>query len=78
MYNFFFRSRTSICTGIVDRSESVCHQDSVDRLSPLSNTNITQSRDSDCQWSDVTVDLEKFSDVELESLQRQTEVCFLK
>ncbi|KAL9921513.1 salt-inducible kinase 3 isoform 2-T12 [Glossina fuscipes fuscipes] len=67
------RSRTSITTGIVDRSDTLHSQDLVDRLSPLSNTNATQST-LDYQWSDVSGDLEKFSDIELECLQRQNEL----
>uniref|UniRef100_A0A1A9WJ88 Protein kinase domain-containing protein n=1 Tax=Glossina brevipalpis TaxID=37001 RepID=A0A1A9WJ88_9MUSC len=67
------RSRTSITTGIVDRSEPLHSQDTVDRLSPLSNTNATQNT-LDNHWSDVSVDLEKFSDIELECLQRQNEL----
>ncbi|XP_065366663.1 uncharacterized protein Sik3 isoform X2 [Calliphora vicina] len=67
------RSRTSITTGVVDRSEPL-HQDTLDRLSPLSNTGVTQTG-MDYMWSDVSVNLEKYSDIDLDCLQRQSENC---
>ncbi|XP_013114508.2 uncharacterized protein LOC106092255 isoform X1 [Stomoxys calcitrans] len=66
------RSRTSITTGIVDRSEPL-QADSIDRLSPLVNTNSAQTG-AEYQWTDIYVELEKFSsDIELECLQGQNE-----
>ncbi|XP_017492070.1 PREDICTED: uncharacterized protein LOC108380158 isoform X2 [Rhagoletis zephyria] len=63
--------KTSITTGVVDRSEPI-KQESVDRLSPLTNTNALQSG-LGFHWSDVSVDLEKFGDFELECLARPNE-----
>ncbi|XP_016957241.1 uncharacterized protein LOC108029485 isoform X3 [Drosophila biarmipes] len=63
--------KTSITTGVVDRSELV-KQESLDRLSPLSNANASTSA-SGYGWSDVAVDLEKFGDFELECLARSNE-----
>ncbi|XP_039969416.1 uncharacterized protein LOC126756086 isoform X2 [Bactrocera neohumeralis] len=63
--------KTSITTGVVDRSEPI-KQESVDRLSPLTNTNGLQGG-LGFQWTDVAVDLEKFSDFELECLARPNE-----
>ncbi|XP_017837515.1 uncharacterized protein LOC108596364 isoform X1 [Drosophila busckii] len=62
----YSRSRkTSITTGIVDRSEPV-KQESLDRLSPLSSANAA--------WcADVAVDLEKYGEFELECLARPNE-----
>jgi len=69
----YSRSRkTSITTGVVDRSELV-KQESLDRLSPLSSANASSSA-SGYGWSDVAVDLEKFGDFELECLARSNEV----
>ncbi|KAM7345928.1 salt-inducible kinase 3 isoform 2-T6 [Cochliomyia hominivorax] len=65
------RSRTSITTGVVDRSEPI-HEDTLDRLSPLSNTGASQAG-MEYVWSDVSVNLEKYSDIELDCLQRQSE-----
>lgn len=68
------RSRTSITTGIVDRSESVTQTDTIDdRLSPLNNTNMAQAA-LGLKCSETNVDLEKFSDLELEVMQRSNEV----
>ncbi|XP_016991484.1 uncharacterized protein LOC108053371 isoform X3 [Drosophila rhopaloa] len=68
----YSRSRkTSITTGVVDRSEPV-KQESLDRLSPLSNANASSSA-LGFGWSDVAVDLEKFGDFELECLARSNE-----
>ncbi|XP_016943301.1 uncharacterized protein Sik3 isoform X3 [Drosophila suzukii] len=68
----YSRSRkTSITTGVVDRSELV-KQESLDRLSPLSSANASSSA-SGYGWSDVAVDLEKFGDFELECLARSNE-----
>ncbi|XP_017040848.1 LOW QUALITY PROTEIN: uncharacterized protein LOC108087804 [Drosophila ficusphila] len=68
----YSRSRkTSITTGVVDRSEPV-KQESLDRLSPLSNANASTSA-LGFGWSDVAVDLEKFGDLELECLARSNE-----
>ncbi|XP_052841948.1 uncharacterized protein LOC128256000 isoform X3 [Drosophila gunungcola] len=68
----YSRSRkTSITTGVVDRSEPV-KQESLDRLSPLSNANASSSA-LGFGWSDVAVDLEKFGDFELECLARANE-----
>lgn len=66
-----FRSRkTSITTGIVDRSEPI-KQESVDRLSPLTNTS--------SGWSEVSVDFEKFIEVESDnSGTRSNEVKIFK
>ncbi|XP_053963990.1 uncharacterized protein LOC128866947 isoform X2 [Anastrepha ludens] len=63
--------KTSITTGVVDRSEPI-KQESIDRLSPLTNTNALQSG-LGFQWTDVSVDLEKFGDFELECLARPNE-----
>lgn len=69
----YSRSRkTSITTGVVDRSEPV-KQESLDRLSPLSNANASSSA-LGFGWSDVAVDLEKYGDFELECLARSNEV----
>ncbi|XP_073848924.1 salt-inducible kinase 3 isoform X2 [Musca autumnalis] len=66
------RSRTSITTGMVDRSEPL-QQDTLDRLSPLVNTNVTQT-ESVNPWTDIYVELEKFSsDIELERMQGPNE-----
>ncbi|XP_061401261.1 uncharacterized protein LOC133337013 [Musca vetustissima] len=66
------RSRTSITTGMVDRSEPL-QQDAMDRLSPLVNTNVAQP-ESICPWTDLNVELEKFSsDIELERMQGPNE-----
>lgn len=68
----YSRSRkTSITTGVVDRSEPV-KQESLDRLSPLSNANASSSA-LGFGWSDVAVDLEKYGDFELECLARSNE-----
>ncbi|KMY94920.1 serine/threonine-protein kinase par-1 isoform X4 [Drosophila simulans] len=68
----YSRSRkTSITTGVVDRSEPV-KQESLDRLSPLSNANATSSA-LGFGWSDVTVDLEKYGEFELECLARSND-----
>nr|XP_017013876.2 uncharacterized protein LOC108068670 isoform X3 [Drosophila takahashii] len=68
----YSRSRkTSITTGVVDRSELV-KQESLDRLSPLSNANASSSA-LGYGWSDVAVDLEKYGDFELECLARSNE-----
>lgn len=70
----FDRSRTSITTGMVDRSEPL-QQDSLDRLSPLVNTNAAQP-ESTYPWTDINVELEKFSsDIELERMKGPNEVC---
>ncbi|XP_049308167.1 uncharacterized protein LOC105230646 isoform X7 [Bactrocera dorsalis] len=63
--------KTSITTGVVDRSEPI-KQESIDRLSPLTNTNGLQGG-LGFQWTDVAVDLEKFGDFELECLARPNE-----
>ncbi|XP_032590033.1 uncharacterized protein LOC6560691 isoform X3 [Drosophila grimshawi] len=69
----YSRSRkTSITTGIVDRSEPV-KQESLDRLSPLSNANASSSALGFGWCADVGVDLEKFGDIELECLARPNE-----
>jgi len=69
----YSRSRkTSITTGVVDRSEPV-KQESLDRLSPLSNANASSSA-LGFGWSDVAVDLEKYGDFELECLARSNDV----
>ncbi|XP_068144703.1 uncharacterized protein Sik3 isoform X2 [Drosophila tropicalis] len=66
----YSRSRkTSITTGVVDRSEPMVKQESLDRLSPLSNANASSSA-LGFGWTDVAVDLEKFGDFELECLAR--------
>ncbi|XP_005176429.1 uncharacterized protein LOC101900590 isoform X2 [Musca domestica] len=66
------RSRTSITTGMVDRSEPL-QQDSLDRLSPLVNTNAAQP-ESTYPWTDINVELEKFSsDIELERMKGPNE-----
>ncbi|XP_019895401.1 uncharacterized protein LOC101900590 isoform X3 [Musca domestica] len=68
----FDRSRTSITTGMVDRSEPL-QQDSLDRLSPLVNTNAAQP-ESTYPWTDINVELEKFSsDIELERMKGPNE-----
>lgn len=70
----YSRSRkTSITTGVVDRSEPV-KQESLDRLSPLSNATNASSTALGFGWSDVAVDLEKYGDFELECLARANEV----
>lgn len=72
----YSRSRkTSITTGVVDRSEPV-KQESLDRLSPLSNANASSSALGFGWCSDVGVDLEKYGDFELECLARPNEVSF--
>uniref|UniRef100_A0A0A1X8U8 non-specific serine/threonine protein kinase n=1 Tax=Zeugodacus cucurbitae TaxID=28588 RepID=A0A0A1X8U8_ZEUCU len=63
--------KTSITTGVVDRSEPI-KQESIDRLSPLTNTNALQGG-LGFQWTDVSVDLEKFGELELECLARTNE-----
>ncbi|XP_018795926.1 PREDICTED: uncharacterized protein LOC108973260 isoform X1 [Bactrocera latifrons] len=63
--------KTSITTGVVDRSEPI-KQESIDRLSPLTNTNGLQGG-LGFQWTNVAVDLEKFGDFELECLARPNE-----
>ncbi|XP_034479639.1 uncharacterized protein LOC117785638 isoform X2 [Drosophila innubila] len=69
----YSRSRkTSITTGIVDRSEPV-KQESLDRLSPLSNANASNSTLGFGWCADVGVDLEKYGDFELECLARTNE-----
>ncbi|XP_064544254.1 uncharacterized protein Sik3 isoform X2 [Drosophila montana] len=69
----YSRSRkTSITTGVVDRSEPV-KQESLDRLSPLSNANASSSALGFGWCSDVGVDLEKYGDFELECLARPNE-----
>ncbi|KAH8336814.1 hypothetical protein KR059_004259 [Drosophila kikkawai] len=69
----YSRSRkTSITTGVVDRSEPV-KQESLDRLSPLSSATNTSSTALGFGWSDVAVDLEKYGDFELECLARSNE-----
>ncbi|KAM8714187.1 hypothetical protein ACLKA7_014342 [Drosophila subpalustris] len=71
----YSRSRkTSITTGVVDRSEPV-KQESLDRLSPLSNANASNTTlGFGFGWcADVGVDLEKFGDFELECLARSNE-----
>ncbi|XP_030369599.1 uncharacterized protein LOC115634549 isoform X2 [Scaptodrosophila lebanonensis] len=68
----YSRSRqTSITTGVVDRSEPV-KQESLDRLSPLTNANAS-STTLGFGWTDVAVDLEKFGDLELECMARTNE-----
>ncbi|KRJ99976.1 uncharacterized protein LOC6531042 isoform X4 [Drosophila yakuba] len=68
----YSRSRkTSITTGVVDRSEPV-KQESLDRLSPLSNANASSSA-LGFGWSDVAVDLEKYGEFELECLARSND-----
>lgn len=64
--------KTSITTGVVDRSEPI-KQESIDRLSPLTNTNALQGG-LGFQWTDVSVDLEKFGEFELECLARPNEL----
>ncbi|XP_017960836.1 uncharacterized protein LOC108654203 isoform X2 [Drosophila navojoa] len=70
----YSRSRkTSITTGVVDRSEPV-KQESLDRLSPLSsNVNASNTALGFGWCADVGVDLEKFGDFELECLARANE-----
>ncbi|XP_051861375.1 uncharacterized protein LOC117571311 isoform X3 [Drosophila albomicans] len=69
----YSRSRkTSITTGVVDRSEPV-KQESLDRLSPLSNANASNTALGFGWCADVGVDLEKFGDFELECLARPNE-----
>ncbi|KAH8356321.1 hypothetical protein KR200_010566 [Drosophila serrata] len=69
----YSRSRkTSITTGVVDRSEPV-KQESLDRLSPLSSATNASSTALGFGWSDVAVDLEKYGDFELECLARSNE-----
>ncbi|XP_069964879.1 uncharacterized protein Sik3 isoform X3 [Bactrocera oleae] len=63
--------KTSITTGVVDRSEPI-KQESIDRLSPLTNTNALQGG-LGFQWTDVSVDLEKFGEFELECVARPNE-----
>ncbi|XP_075165065.1 salt-inducible kinase 3 isoform X2 [Haematobia irritans] len=66
------RSRTSITTGIVDRSE-ILATESIDRLSPLANTSSTQVG-VEYLWNDIYVELEKYStDSELECSGGQNE-----
>lgn len=71
----YSRSRkTSITTGVVDRSEPV-KQESLDRLSPLSSNVNASNTTLGFGWcADVGVDLEKFGDFELECLARANEV----
>lgn len=70
----YSRSRkTSITTGVVDRSEPV-KQESLDRLSPLSNANASNTALGFGWCADVGVDLEKYGDFELECLARANEV----
>ncbi|XP_055916407.1 uncharacterized protein LOC129949155 isoform X2 [Eupeodes corollae] len=67
----YSRSRkTSITTGVVDRSEPM-KQESADRLSPLTNAACPGA--GLLGWTDVSVDLEKFGDLELECLARPNE-----
>ncbi|XP_046809346.1 uncharacterized protein LOC111687054 isoform X1 [Lucilia cuprina] len=65
------RSRTSITTGVVDRSE-IIHQDTIDRLSPINNTGVNQTG-MEYMWSDISVNLEKYGDIDLDCIQRQSE-----
>ncbi|KAH8407497.1 hypothetical protein KR222_003645, partial [Zaprionus bogoriensis] len=71
----YSRSRkTSITTGVVDRSmEPVVKQESLDRLSPLSNANASTTALGFGWCADVGVDLEKYGDFELECLARANE-----
>ncbi|BFG05773.1 uncharacterized protein DMAD_04432 [Drosophila madeirensis] len=72
----YSRSRkTSITTGVVDRSVEPIKQESLERLSPLSSANASSSSSSALGfgWTDVAVDLEKFGDFELECLARPNE-----
>ncbi|XP_067631675.1 uncharacterized protein Sik3 isoform X2 [Eurosta solidaginis] len=62
--------KTSITTGVVDRSDRVPQEAA--RLSPLTNTNNLQSS-LGFQWTDASVDLEKFGEFELECLARPNE-----
>lgn len=72
----YSRSRkTSITTGVVDRSEPV-KQESLDRLSPLSNANASNTTLGFGWCADVGVDLEKYGDFELECLARANEVSY--
>ncbi|KAI8127059.1 hypothetical protein CVS40_2592 [Lucilia cuprina] len=64
-------SRTSITTGVVDRSE-IIHQDTIDRLSPINNTGVNQTG-MEYMWSDISVNLEKYGDIDLDCIQRQSE-----
>ncbi|EDW31808.1 GL10764 [Drosophila persimilis] len=71
----YSRSRkTSITTGVVDRSAEPIKQESLERLSPLSSANASSSSALGFGWTDVAVDLEKFGDFELECLARSNEV----
>lgn len=73
----YSRSRkTSITTGVVDRSEPV-KQESLDRLSPLSNANASNTTLGFGWCADVGVDLEKYGDFELECLARSNEVGYI-
>ncbi|XP_034654797.1 uncharacterized protein LOC117892575 isoform X3 [Drosophila subobscura] len=70
----YSRSRkTSITTGVVDRSVEPIKQESLERLSPLSSANASSSSALGFGWTDVAVDLEKFGDFELECLARPNE-----
>lgn len=61
----YSRSRkTSITTGVVDRSEPM-KQESIDRLSPLTNT--SGPFQTLPGWTDVSVDFEKYLEVEGEA-----------
>ncbi|XP_055838738.1 uncharacterized protein LOC129906825 isoform X2 [Episyrphus balteatus] len=67
----YSRSRkTSITTGVVDRSEPM-KQESADRLSPLTNASCPSA--GLLGWTDVSVDLENFGELELECLTRPNE-----
>ena len=58
----------------MDRSEPI-RQESVDRLSPLTNTTGVNINGSlGFQWSDVSVDLEKYGDFDLECMAQANEV----
>lgn len=69
---FFLRSRkTSITTGVVDRSSETVKQEAIDRLSPLTNTITSQFgiQPVDGDFEKFTVDI---NDVDASILQHQT------
>lgn len=61
MFSKFRSRKTSITTGVVDRSDQL-KQEYVDRLSPLTSASASGS----LQWPDLSIDLEKYCDIELE------------
>lgn len=61
MFSKFRSRKTSITTGVVDRSDQI-KQEYVDRLSPLTSASASGS----LQWPDLSIDLEKYCDIELE------------